>query len=216
MPTAAAPAAQLPSTTGAATPAAGTIRKFQTSSGLNQARALRQLALATAFAARQESYTLIQQTSQYIGIVGINNVITTGSIQVPNTFKEAMASPHSVEWLTAAKKEHQSLIDLNVFHLLFPDDVPPRHNVISSRWVFKVKTDGLFKGRVVATEWSQRHDIDCGSTSRRSAVSRANGSYSLSLQLMDAAYPLWIFRLHFSCGKLRRLRPRTLRGDRSS
>ena len=52
VPTGSAPAAQQPSTTGAATPAAGTARKFQTSSGLNQARALRQLALATYFAAR--------------------------------------------------------------------------------------------------------------------------------------------------------------------
>ena len=52
VPTASAPAAQQPSTTGAATPAAATARKFQISSGLNQARALRQLALATYFAAR--------------------------------------------------------------------------------------------------------------------------------------------------------------------
>ncbi|CAM9483573.1 unnamed protein product, partial [Ascophyllum nodosum] len=43
-------------------------------------------------------------------------------------------------------------------------DVPPGHNIIGSRWVFKVKEDGRFKGRVVATGWSQRHGIDCGST----------------------------------------------------
>ena len=106
----------------------------------------------------------MQQISQYIGIVGINNVITPGSILVPNTFKEAMVSPHCAEWLAAAKKEHQSLLDLNMVHLLSPDGVPPGHNIIGSRWVFKVKADGQLKGRVVATWWSQRHGIDCGST----------------------------------------------------
>ncbi|CAM9465176.1 unnamed protein product [Sphacelaria rigidula] len=75
-----------------------------------------------------------------------------------------MASPHSAEWLTAARKEHQSLIDLQVFELVPPEAVPPGHNIIGSRWVFKVKTDGRFKGRVVGTGWSQRHGIDCGST----------------------------------------------------
>ena len=98
----------------------------------------------------------------YIGIVGINNVITPGSIPVPKTFEEAMVSPHFAEWLAVAKKEHRSLLDLNVFELLSLDDVPPRHSIIGSRWVFKLKTDWRFEGRLVTTGWSERHGISCG------------------------------------------------------
>ena len=53
-------AAEQLSTTGEAATAAGNTRKFQISSGLNQARALRQLAQATDFAVRQKAYTLMQ------------------------------------------------------------------------------------------------------------------------------------------------------------
>ena len=127
-----------------------------------------------------------------------------------------MVSPHSVEWLAAAKKEHQSLLDLNVFHLISPGDVPPGHNIIGLRWVFKVKTEGRFKGRVVATGWSQRHGIDCESNLAPVCRIESQRLLLVSLQLMDGAWPLWIFRLHVStgsfpkksaCGKPRCLRP---------
>lgn len=50
----------------------GITRRFQSSNGLNQAEALRQLALTADFAARQEPITLMQQVIQYIGDMGIN------------------------------------------------------------------------------------------------------------------------------------------------
>ena len=186
-PTSTAPAVPQPSTTGVKAAAPSTTRKFQPSSGLNLAMALHQLALATDFATRQGSYILMQQLSQYIGIVGIDNFTIPGSILVPNTFKEAMTSPHSAKWLAATKKGHQSLLELNVLELLSPDDIPPEHNITGSCCLFKVKRDGRFKGRVVATGRSQRHDIVCGKPSRQSAVSRASGFYSPSLQPTDGA-----------------------------
>ncbi|CAM9120594.1 unnamed protein product, partial [Sphacelaria rigidula] len=63
---------------------------------------------------------------------------------------------------------------------------------IGLRWVFKVKTDGRFKGRVVGTGWSQRHGIDCGSTFAPSqrlllAIAAANG-WSVSAMDFSTAF----------------------------
>ena len=92
-----------------------------------------------------------------------------------------MASPHFAEWLAAAKKEHQSLLDLKVFELHFPDNVLPGYNIISSRWAFKANWTGDSK-----LESSRRGGVNGAATtegapSRRSDKSRASGFYLPSL-----------------------------------
>ena len=42
--------------------------------------------------------------------------------------------------------------------------VPPGRKRIKSKWVFKRKADGSFKGRLVAQGWNQVPGLDCGST----------------------------------------------------
>ena len=42
--------------------------------------------------------------------------------------------------------------------------VPTGHKIIGSRWVYKVKADNSYKGRVVVLGWGQVQGVDCGGT----------------------------------------------------
>lgn len=56
------------------------------------------------------------------------------------------------------------LQDRKVYKLVSRKVVPPGRRRIKSKWVFKRKADGSFKGRVVAQGWNQVPGLDCGST----------------------------------------------------
>eukprot|EP00903_Cladosiphon_okamuranus_P015299 g14134.t1 len=75
-----------------------------------------------------------------------------GGVQpdVPRTIQEAWASPDAAKWQAAAEREMKSLSDRKVYKLVPRSAVPPGSKIIKSKWVFKRKTDGTFKGRVVA------------------------------------------------------------------
>eukprot|EP00752_Nemacystus_decipiens_P018060 g16192.t1 len=89
-----------------------------------------------------------------------------GGVQpnVPRTIQEARASPDAAKWQAAAEREMKSLSDRKVYELVPRSAVPPRRQRIKSKWVFKRKADGTFKGRVVAQGWNQVPGLDCGST----------------------------------------------------
>ncbi|CAB1113015.1 unnamed protein product [Ectocarpus sp. CCAP 1310/34] len=83
---------------------------------------------------------------------------------VPRTIQEARASPDTTKWNAAAEREMKSLSDRKVYKLVPRSAVPPERKRIKSKWVFKRKADGTFKGRVVAQGWNQVPGLDCGST----------------------------------------------------
>ena len=85
-------------------------------------------------------------------------------ITIPNTFKEAMGSPQVTKWKEATNKEMDSLQKHAVFNLVSPNSVPPEHEVVGTKWVFKVKADHTLKGRVVVQGWGQVSEIDYGCT----------------------------------------------------
>ena len=89
-----------------------------------------------------------------------------GAVQpdVPRTIQEARASPDAAKWNAAAEREMKSLNDRKVYKLVPRSAVPPGRKRIKSKWVFKRKADGSFKGRVVAQGWNQVPGLDCGST----------------------------------------------------
>ncbi|CAN0444191.1 unnamed protein product [Pylaiella littoralis] len=91
---------------------------------------------------------------------------TVGGVQpdVPRTIQEARASPDATKWNAAAEREMKSLSDRKVYKLVPRSAVPPERKRIKSKWVFKRKADGTFKGRVVAQDWNQVPGLDCGNT----------------------------------------------------
>ena len=83
---------------------------------------------------------------------------------IPNTFKEAMTLPAKAHWKAASDKEVASLKKNNVYTLVPATAVPAGHKIIGSRWVYKVKADISYKGRVVVLGWGQVPGVDCGGT----------------------------------------------------
>eukprot|EP00903_Cladosiphon_okamuranus_P014961 g13848.t2 len=62
------------------------------------------------------------------------------------------------------RKELSSLQDYDVAYLIPISSVPAGCSIIGTRWVYRVKTDGRFKARVVVQGWAQQHGIDCFTT----------------------------------------------------
>ena len=61
------------------------------------------------------------------------------------------------------RKELDSLNDHEVADLI-PFSVPAGYSVIGTNLVYRVKTEGRFKARVVVQGWAQQHGIDCSTT----------------------------------------------------
>jgi histone deacetylase 1/2 len=77
----------------------------------------------------------------------------------PRTYQAAMSIPH---WRQAMEQEYQALLRNDTWTLV---PLPPRVNIIDSKWVFKVKkhSDGSierYKGRLVARGFRQRFGLD--------------------------------------------------------
>ena len=75
-----------------------------------------------------------------------------------------MSLPQAVRWTAAAVKEIASLKKHGVYELVPASFVSAGQKVVGSRWVNKIKTDDLFKTRLVVLGWAQVSGIDCGST----------------------------------------------------
>lgn len=91
---------------------------------------------------------------------------TAAEIPVPNTYKEAMASPQAHHWLEAMKAEIDSLVQHKVWKLV---KKPDGSNVIKGRWVFTLKRgkDGSldkYKARWVARGFTQIASLDYDDT----------------------------------------------------
>ena len=80
---------------------------------------------------------------------------------IPNTFKEAMTFPAKAHWKAASDKEVANLKKNNVYTLVPATAVPAGHKIVGSRWVYKVKADKSYKGRVVVLGWGQVPGVDC-------------------------------------------------------
>ena len=89
-----------------------------------------------------------------------------GAVQpdVPRIIQKARASPDAAKGKASAEREMKSLNDRKVYKLVPRSAVPSEEKRIKSKWVFKRKADGSFKGRVVAQGWNQVPGLDCGST----------------------------------------------------
>ena len=83
---------------------------------------------------------------------------------IPNTFKEATTLPAKAHWKAASDEEVASLKKNNVYTLVPATAVPAGHKIVGSRWVYKVKADKSYKGRVVVLGWGQVPGVDYGGT----------------------------------------------------
>jgi hypothetical protein len=79
----------------------------------------------------------------------------------PTSFKEAMKSRHSSEWLYAMKDEMKSMSTNDVWDLV---EISKGAKTLGCKWVYKTKHDSKgnierFKARLVAKGFTQREEI---------------------------------------------------------
>ena len=86
------------------------------------------------------------------------------SDRVSSTFKEAMGLPQTARWKTTLDKEIASLEKRGVFDLVPITSVSAGHKVVGNRWIFKIKADSTYKGRLVVQEFSKIPGVECGGT----------------------------------------------------
>ncbi|GJP69825.1 hypothetical protein CLOP_g837 [Closterium sp. NIES-67] len=80
----------------------------------------------------------------------------------PTNSKEAWEGPNGKEWKKASDEEMGSIIENNTFDLV---NLPPGRKAISSKWLFKRKTDAdgnieRYKSRLVAKGYQQQEKKD--------------------------------------------------------
>ena len=92
-----------------------------------------------------------------------------GDIALPESYEQAINGPYSKQWRKAIQSEIASLIDHKVFRLIDKKSLSKGANVISVKWVFKVKpnADGTidrFKCRLCARGFLQKYGVDYSAT----------------------------------------------------
>jgi len=79
----------------------------------------------------------------------------------PATFVEAMGSAEAEEWKDACQYEIDALAKNGTWDLV---DLPPGRRAIRLKWVFKLKSDGRYRARLVAKGFTQIPGIDFDET----------------------------------------------------
>ncbi|CAI7762249.1 unnamed protein product [Closterium sp. NIES-53] len=80
----------------------------------------------------------------------------------PATLKEALESSDAEEWKKAMESELKSIEENGTWELV---ELPEGHNAITSKWLFKIKSDAdgkieRYKSRLVAKGYQQKEKVD--------------------------------------------------------
>ena len=79
----------------------------------------------------------------------------------PAMYAEAMSSPEAEDWKEACQYEIDALTKNETWDLV---DLPPGRKAVKSKWVFKLKSDGRFRARLVAKGFTQIPGLDFDET----------------------------------------------------
>ena len=102
-------------------------------------------------------------------IADIAKIATTKSTDLvpkyvePKTFIEAWFHPDEFQrnkWREAIRKEYRDMDTRVVWKIIKRSMIPKDRQVVKSKWVFKIKRNGIFRARLVACGYSQIPGID--------------------------------------------------------
>ena len=81
----------------------------------------------------------------------------------PTTFQEAWNHPSEkakMKWREAIRKEFRAQINKGVYRKIRRRDVPPNKRCIKCKWVFKRKSNGIYRARLVTCGCGQISNVD--------------------------------------------------------
>jgi len=81
----------------------------------------------------------------------------------PTIFQDAYNHPDPSQrkkWREAIKKEFRDMTRRGVWRKVKRSSIPQGRRCIKSKWVFKIKRDGIFRARLVACGYSQIPGVD--------------------------------------------------------
>jgi hypothetical protein len=76
--------------------------------------------------------------------------------KIPSLIKEALSSPDAYLWKPLIKKELDSHLRNHTWDLV----IRKYQKTIGCRWIFKIKSNGHHKSRLVVQGYTQEHGID--------------------------------------------------------
>lgn len=98
----------------------------------------------------------------------------------PDTFREAMDGENSVKWKHSMDEEMENFRKNDVWNLVDP---PVNCKIIPVKWVYRVKSTGKFKSRLVAVGFRQPYDKDEETYSPVAAMATLRVILSVSCRL---------------------------------
>nr|XP_046918057.1 uncharacterized protein LOC124498358 [Dermatophagoides farinae] len=104
---------------------------------------------------QNKTYEVNQERLNSLRPRNVIGVVAAGT--EPLTFDDAVDSEESMKWFQAMTSEMNSLIENKTFTLVDP---PNNNPVITSKWIYRIKSDGRYKARLVARGFQQQHNVD--------------------------------------------------------
>jgi hypothetical protein len=103
---------------------------------------------------RDKSTRITDRNLDHRALITINQ--NTEASKIPSSIKEALTGPDAHLWRPSIMKELRSHLRNHTWDLV----VRKQQKTIGCRWVFKIKSDGCYKSRLVAQGYTQLHGID--------------------------------------------------------
>jgi hypothetical protein len=92
-------------------------------------------------------------------------LFSTVVIKEPTTYEEAINNEQKedkIKWKSAIDKDLKEMEKRGVWEIIYEKDIPINRRCIKNKWIFEVKTNGIFQARLVACGYSQVSEIDFG------------------------------------------------------
>ena len=88
---------------------------------------------------------------------------------LPTNYRGCMISPDRENWVESMRNEHDGLVAMKVYAWHRREDVPRGHRVLTTKWVYDLKTGPngevlRWKSRIVVRGFEQREGLDYGDT----------------------------------------------------
>lgn len=77
------------------------------------------------------------------------------NIQIPNTYEEAIQSNNSKKWNKAMNDEIKSLEENKTWKIV---NKPEDKKIVEVKWIYRIKSNGIYKARVVAKGFQQLYE----------------------------------------------------------